>query len=66
MNEAAIRAVRRVSAMLREGVDTEKIKSPQVNAEDFEGSVANYYVSRGNKGQINIPNIMDGVFGGGK
>jgi len=65
VNEAAIRAVRRVSAMLRQGVDASSIKSPQVNAEDFEGSVANYYESRGNKqGKVNIPKIMDGVFGG--
>jgi len=45
VNEAAIRAVRRVSKRLREGMDASRIV-PQVLAEDFEGSVQNYYDSR--------------------
>jgi len=45
VNEAAIRAVRRVSQALRENKDPDKIV-PQVNAMDFEESLRNYYETR--------------------
>lgn len=45
VNEAAIRAVRRVSAKLREGVDPTQI-TPNVSAVDFEESVRNFYDTR--------------------
>ncbi len=51
VNEAAIRAVRRVSAALREGKEPGDIKSPHVNAMDFEDSVKSFYETRkSNKG----------------
>ena len=46
VNEAAIRAVRRVSSALREGEDPSEIKSPHVNAADFELSVKSFYDTR--------------------
>jgi len=46
VNEAAIRAVRRVSAALREGVEPEDIQSPTVCAKDFEESVKSFYETR--------------------
>lgn len=46
VNEAAIRAVRRVSAALREGVEPAKIKSPAVCAMDFEDSVRSFFETR--------------------
>lgn len=51
VNEAAIRAVRRVSAALREG-RTSGI-TPHVLAEDFEASLANFYSTRRPKGGVN-------------
>lgn len=57
VNEAAIRAVRRVSSLLRQGIDVKSIQSPHVNAEDFEGSLSNFFSSRG-KSKVNIPNIF--------
>lgn len=45
VNEAAIRAVRRVSAELREGVDPSKIV-PTVEAIDFEESVRMFFDTR--------------------
>ena len=45
VNEAAIRAVRRVSAQLNQGKEPKAV-TPQVTAEDFEASVANYYATR--------------------
>lgn len=45
VNEAAIRAVRRVSAHLREGVK-EKDITPHVQASDFEDSLANFFATR--------------------
>jgi len=45
VNEAAIRAVRRVSSKLREGASPERIV-PQVKATDFEESVINFYETR--------------------
>lgn len=46
VNEAAIRAVRRVSSALREGIDPADIKSPAVCAKDFEDSVKSFFESR--------------------
>ncbi len=46
VNEAAIRAVRRVSAALREGNEPSQIKSPHVNALDFEQSLKSYFETR--------------------
>lgn len=46
VNEAAIRAVRRVSAALREGVEPADIKSPTVCAKDFEDSVKSFFETR--------------------
>jgi cell division protease FtsH len=51
VNEAAIRAVRRVSASIRTG-DSEGI-TPHVNAEDFEDSLQNFFNTRRPKGGIN-------------
>lgn len=45
VNEAAIRAVRRVSSKIREGADYSKVV-PRVQAIDFEDSVRNYFESR--------------------
>lgn len=45
VNEAAIRAVRRVSAALTEGPSTKDIV-PHVEAADFEASVASFYGTR--------------------
>jgi cell division protease FtsH len=47
VNEAAIRAVRRVSSALREGKLTGV--TPHVLAEDFESSLANFYATRKSK-----------------
>lgn len=49
VNEAAIRAVRRVSAKLREkGVDISTV-APTVTATDFEQSVRDFFTSRRKK-----------------
>ncbi|EJK75979.1 hypothetical protein THAOC_02286 [Thalassiosira oceanica] len=45
VNEAAIRAVRRVSSKLREGEDPSRI-TPTVAAEDFESSVKDFFDTR--------------------
>jgi ATP-dependent Zn protease len=50
VNEAAIRAVRRVSSALREGKSAGI--TPHVKPEDFEGSLANYFATRKPKGGI--------------
>ena len=50
VNEAAIRAVRRVSAALREGSSTRDIV-PHVEAADFEDSLASFFETRRKKGQ---------------
>eukprot|EP00542_Grammatophora_oceanica_P002853 CAMPEP_0194061292 /NCGR_PEP_ID=MMETSP0009_2-20130614/74197_1 /TAXON_ID=210454 /ORGANISM="Grammatophora oceanica, Strain CCMP 410" /LENGTH=528 /DNA_ID=CAMNT_0038712551 /DNA_START=221 /DNA_END=1807 /DNA_ORIENTATION=- len=52
VNEAAIRAVRRVSSALRGGTDPKSIV-PNVEAEDFEGSVAGFFSSRRTSGGLN-------------
>lgn len=46
VNEAAIRAVRRVSADIREGIDPKDIEYPSVCAMDFEDSVKNFFETR--------------------
>jgi SpoVK/Ycf46/Vps4 family AAA+-type ATPase len=52
VNEAAIRAVRRVSAALQKGVHTNDIV-PHVEATDFEQSLRNFYDTRKPKGGVN-------------
>lgn len=60
VNEAAIRSVRRVSAMLRNNVEMKNIDSPHVNAQDFEESVANFFATRGRgRPGVNIPNFFN-------
>ena len=49
VNEAAIRAVRRVSSELQKGIDPSKIV-PTVEAIDFEASVKNFFETRKPKG----------------
>lgn len=61
VNEAAIRAVRRVSAALREGKDPESIASPHVEAADFEASVSNFYQTR-RKGSGSVGDVWKNVF----
>ena len=51
VNEAAIRAVRRVSSKLREGEDPSRI-TPTVAAEDFESSVKDFFDTRKPKGNV--------------
>ena len=53
VNEAAIRAVRRVSAELGSGKDMSQI-IPRISATDFESSVKSFYKTRkpGRKGLI--------------
>ena len=52
VNEAAIRAVRRVSTALREG-SAEDI-TPHVDSKDFEASLADFFETRRNQGAMNI------------
>mmetsp|Transcript_10332 Transcript_10332/g.13078 ORF Transcript_10332/g.13078 Transcript_10332/m.13078 type:complete len:654 (-) Transcript_10332:56-2017(-) len=55
VNEAAIRAVRRVSSALQQGVDPNNIGSPHVNSQDFELSVKSFYdTRRPNKGMSDV------------
>jgi len=51
VNEAAIRAVRRVSSKLRAGEDPSTI-TPTVAAEDFELSVVDFFVTRKPRGNV--------------
>ena len=51
VNEAAIRAVRRVSSALREGAKADDI-TPHVEAADFEASLLNFYETRKPKGGV--------------
>lgn len=61
VNEAAIRAVRRVSAALREGKEPRDIKSPHVNANDFELSLRSFYDTRKtNKG---VGDVLSNILG---
>jgi cell division protease FtsH len=50
VNEAAIRAVRRVSSAIQRG-DSSPV--PHVNAEDFEASLQNFFETRKPKGSMN-------------
>lgn len=61
VNEAAIRAVRRVSAAIREGKDPNTIDSPHVNAMDFQLSVKDFFdTRRPNKGSVG--DVLSNVF----
>ena len=51
VNEAAIRAVRRVSSAIKDGATTGV--TPHVRAEDFEASLENFYSTRKPKGGMN-------------
>jgi ATP-dependent Zn protease len=57
VNEAAIRAVRRVSSKLREGDDPKSI-TPTVSAEDFENSVIDFFQSRRPKGSFDLMSVL--------
>jgi len=59
VNEAAIRAIRRVSADIREGKDASQI-IPNVDPEDFENSVMSFFQTRRKGG---MENVMKNVFG---
>eukprot|EP00553_Chaetoceros_curvisetus_P000834 CAMPEP_0204629238 /NCGR_PEP_ID=MMETSP0717-20131115/17756_1 /ASSEMBLY_ACC=CAM_ASM_000666 /TAXON_ID=230516 /ORGANISM="Chaetoceros curvisetus" /LENGTH=324 /DNA_ID=CAMNT_0051646123 /DNA_START=164 /DNA_END=1138 /DNA_ORIENTATION=- len=61
VNEAAIRAVRRVSAALREGADPKNIKSPAVCAMDFEDSVRSFFQTRKPSGG-GMGDVLSNVF----
>ena len=60
VNEAAIRAVRRVSSKLRSGDDPKSI-TPTVCAEDFEKSVVDFYETR--RPKSNVGDILSSVLG---
>jgi ATP-dependent Zn protease len=62
VNEAAIRAVRRVSTALRNpNVDPATI-TPNVRAEDFEGSVASFFASRSKRNSGGMGDILNSVW----
>jgi len=63
VNEAAIRAVRRVSKDLRGGMDLSRI-TPRVETSDFEESVQNYYSTRKPNTKQVVDGLLDNVFGG--
>jgi cell division protease FtsH len=61
VNEAAIRAVRRISSALRDGANPDSISSPAVDTYDFEESLKNFYETRkpsGNK----MGEVLSNVF----
>lgn len=60
VNEAAIRAVRRVGNLLRQGVDSNDI-TPSVNAMDFEESVQDFFKTRKRFGKGIIENVFNGL-----
>lgn len=60
VNEAAIRAVRRVSAKLRSGDDPKSI-TPTVSSEDFEKSVVDFYETR--RPNLGVGDILSNAFG---
>ncbi len=61
VNEAAIRAVRRVSAKLREeGVDLTTV-TPAVEASDFEGSLKSFYETRRPNSGVNMNEMIRNV-----
>jgi SpoVK/Ycf46/Vps4 family AAA+-type ATPase len=62
VNEAAIRAVRRVSTALRDpNVDPTTI-TPNVRAEDFEGAIATFFASRSKRGNGGMGDILNNVW----
>ncbi len=58
VNEAAIRAVRRVSSKLRAGEDPKSI-TPTVSAVDFENSVLDFYETR--KPKSGVSDLLNNV-----
>ena len=60
VNEAAIRAVRRVSSKLRAGEDPKNI-IPTVSAIDFENSVLDFYETRKPRGGVG--DLLSNVLG---
>jgi len=60
VNEAAIRAVRRVSARLQEGKEDPSTIVPTVIPQDFEGSVANFFETR--KSNNGVGDFIGSVF----
>lgn len=64
VNEAAIRAVRRVSTALRDpNVDPNTI-TPNVRAEDFEGAIATFFASRSKRSNGGMGDILNNVWKG--
>jgi cell division protease FtsH len=61
VNEAAIRAVRRVSSALRQGVNPDTIVS-HVEARDFEASVANFFATRRKGGTNPATEVWKNIF----
>jgi ATP-dependent 26S proteasome regulatory subunit len=62
VNEAAIRAVRRVSTALRNpNVDPATI-TPNVRPEDFEGAVASFFASRSKRNSGGMGDILNNVW----
>lgn len=59
VNEAAIRAVRRVSSALQQGTHSKDI-TPHVEAGDFEASLLNFYETRRPKNPMNT--LLNNVF----
>ncbi|EED89928.1 ftsh-like protein [Thalassiosira pseudonana CCMP1335] len=57
VNEAAIRAVRRVSSKLRAGEDPKSI-TPTVSSEDFENSVIDFFQTRRPKGNFDLLSVL--------
>ena len=58
VNEAAIRAVRRVSSAIRDRQDSENIV-PHVQSSDFEAALSNFYETRRSRG---LGDIMKGIW----
>lgn len=63
VNEAAIRAVRRVSSALQKGADPKSIP-PNVEAEDFEASLTNFYETRRSSKNGMVNDILKNVWKG--
>jgi len=62
VNEAAIRAVRRVSAALRDSNIDPVTIVPTVRAQDFEESVRAYYTSRKRNGASGMGDMLSNVW----
>jgi SpoVK/Ycf46/Vps4 family AAA+-type ATPase len=63
VNEAAIRAVRRVSTALRDPKVDPTTITPNVRAEDFEGAIATFFASR-SKRNGSMGDILNNVWKG--